>query len=175
MQGTWEGVMEKKDLAINEVTLLAAAFIRWGLGLFILGLIMGYAPLVYYLQRAIEGPIGVPLKNLTLWLGCPYAVQIGALGMIAIGAVYGLFPADKLEAESRDYTALWLCVGGLIAILIAGYVGYFVLNTISLSATQPAREAVWIYALSFSAAAYLIGVALAYASILQITYYRPER
>ena len=167
--------MAKKDLAINEVTLLAAAFIRWGLGLFILGLIMGYAPLVHYLQRAIEGPIGVPLENLTLWLGCPYAVQIGALSMIAIGAVYGLFPADKLEAESRDYTALWLCVGGLIAIVIAGYVGYFVLNTISLSGTQPARETVWIYALSFSAAAYLIGVALAYASILQITYYKPER
>ncbi|HUU67771.1 MAG TPA: hypothetical protein VMW57_10925 [Methyloceanibacter sp.] len=168
--------MAKKDANISEVTLLAAAFVRWGLGLFLLGLIMGYAPLVHYLQSTLEGHVGVPLANLTLWLGCPYAVQIGALGMIAIGAVYGLFPADELEAERRDYTALWLCIGGLIAILITGYVGYFVLNTIwrALLGTQPARETVWLYALSLSAATYLIGVALAYVSIVQITYYKAK-
>ena len=40
-------------------------------------------------------------QNAALWLASPYAVQIGALGMVAIGAVYGLLPADKLEAESR--------------------------------------------------------------------------
>jgi len=168
--------MTKKDRAINEVTLLAAAFVRWGLGLFILGLIMGYAPLVHSLQRAVEGPFGMPLENLTLWLGCPLAVQIGALGMIVIGAVFGLFPADELEAETRDYTALWLCIGGLIAIAVVGYAGYFVLNTLSrsLPGTQPARETVWLYALSFSAAAYLIGVALAYVSIVQITSYKAK-
>ena len=44
--------MAKKDLEIDEVTLLAAAFVRWGLGLFILGLIMGYPPLIHYLQGA---------------------------------------------------------------------------------------------------------------------------
>jgi uncharacterized membrane protein len=165
--------MTNKNLGISEVTLLAATFIRWGLGLFILGLIMGYAPLVHYLQSAIEGNIGASLENLTLWLGCPHAVQIGGLGMIAIGAVYGLFPADKLEAETRDYTALWLCVGGLIAIAIIGYIGFFVLNAIwrSLPSSQPARETVWLFGLGLSAATYLIGVALAYMSILHITNY----
>jgi len=168
--------MAKKDLAMNEVTLLAAAFVRWGLALFILGLIMGYPPLVHFLQRAVEGPIGTSLANVTLWLGCSQAVQIGALGMIAIGAVFGLFPADELEAETRDYTALWLCVGGLLAIAIVGYVGYFVLNATgpSLPGTRPARETVWLYAVSFSAAAYLIGVALAFVSIVQITSYKSE-
>jgi uncharacterized membrane protein len=167
--------MAKKDLAINEVTLLAAAFIRWGLGLFILGLIMGYAPLVHFLQRAVADPAGPPLENLTLWLDCPYAVQIGALGMIAIGAVFGLFPADELETETRDYTALWLCVCGLIAIAIAGSAGYFVSNAIwRLSDTQAARETVWLYALSVSAAVYMTGIALAYVSIVQITYYRAK-
>jgi hypothetical protein len=34
--------MAKKD--INEVTLLAASFIRWGLGLFVFGLTIGYRP-----------------------------------------------------------------------------------------------------------------------------------
>ncbi len=168
--------MAKKDLEIDEVTLLAAAFVRWGLGLFILGLIMGYPPLIHYLQGAAESPIGAPLENLTLWLGCPYAVQIGALGMVAIGAVYGLFPADELEAESRDYIALWLCIGGLITILITGYVGYFILNTIgrSLLSSQLARETVWFCALSVSAAAYVIGVALAYMSIVQVTHYKDK-
>lgn len=169
--------MAKNGLDVNEVTLLAAAFIRWGLGLFILGLIMGYAPVVHYLQNALEVRTGSPLENLTLWLGCPYAVQIGALGMIAIGAIYGLFPADELEAETRDYMALWLCSGGLIAIAVIGYGGYFALNTVSRFAfgAQPARETVWLYALSFSAAAYMIGVALAYVSILELTSIKTKR
>jgi len=168
--------MADKD-RINEVTLLAAAFIRWGLGLFILGLIMGYAPLVHYLQGGIEGRIGVPLSSLTLWLGCPYAVQVGGLGMVAIGAVFGLFPADELETETRDYTALWLCVAGLVAITVTGYVGYFILNAVwrSIFGTELARETVWLFALGLSAATYLIGVALAYASILHITHYRAKR
>jgi len=46
--------MAEKDA--NEVTLLAASFIRWGLGMFVLGLIIGYPPLVHYLQMALQGP-----------------------------------------------------------------------------------------------------------------------
>lgn len=166
--------MAKKDL--NEVTLLAASFIRWGLGLFVLGLIIGYPPLVHYLQMALQGPNWMTSANVTLWLGCPYAVQIGALGMVAIGAVYGLFPADELEAEARDYTALWLCVVGLLAVVIVGFVGYLVLNKLSwlLPSTFATRDKGWLYALSASAAAYVIGVALAYASIMQITYYKAD-
>jgi hypothetical protein len=164
--------MAKKE--INEVTLLAASFIRWGLGLFVLGLIIGYPPLVRYLQMGLQGPNWMASENVTLWLGCPYAVQIGALGMVAIGAVYGLFPADELEAESRDYTALWLCIVSLLAITIIGFVGYLVLNNISwsLPATFAARDKGWLYALSASAAAYVIGVVLAYTSIMYITYYK---
>jgi magnesium-transporting ATPase (P-type) len=167
--------MAKKD--INEVTLLAASFIRWGLGLFVLGLIIGYPPLVHYLQKALQGPNWMTSANVTLWLGCPYAVQIGALGMVAIGAVFGLFPADELEAEARDYTALWLCVVSLLAVAIIGFVGYLVLNNLSwsLPGTFAARDKGWLYALAASTAAYVIGVALAYASIMQITYYKAER
>jgi hypothetical protein len=166
--------MAKKD--VNEVTLLAASFIRWGLGFLILGLIMGYPPLFRYLQAALQGPNWIASENVTLWLGCPYAVQIGALGMVAIGAVYGLFPAEELEAETRDYTAFWLCVVSILAIAIVGYAGYFVLNTISWSSlgTYSARQTGWLYALSASAAAYVIGVALAYASIMHITYYKAD-
>jgi len=120
--------MERKNPKINEVSLLGVAFIRWGLGLFIFGLIIGYSPLVHYLHGVLERMGETTLQNAALWLASPYAVQIGALGMVAIGAVYGLLPADKLEAESRDYTALWLCVTGLAAIFVTGYLGYFILN-----------------------------------------------
>ena len=166
--------MANKD--INEVTLLAVSFIRWGLGLFILGLIMGLPPLFRALQTSLQGPNWLQLENVTLWLGCPYAVQIGALGMIAIGAVYGLFPADELEAETRDYVAFWLCVVSLLSIAIVGYAGYFVLNALDLSlpGTHSGRETGWLYGLGISAAAYVIGVALAYASIVDVTFNTPE-
>ena len=166
--------MAKKD--VNEVTLLAASFIRWGLGLFILGLIMGLPPLFRFLQTSLQGPNWMQLENVTLWLGCPYAVQIGALGMIAIGAVYGLFPADELEAESRDYAAFWLCVVSLLAVAVVGYAGYVALNVLDLSlpGTHSARETGWLYGLSISTAAYVIGVALAFASIMDIAYYKAD-
>lgn len=168
---------EDIDEDINEVTLLSAAFVRWGLGLFIFSLIIGYGPLVQYLHQTLESRGGAPLENLVLWAGCPAAMQIGALGMIAIGAVFGLFPAEELEAETRDYVALWLCVGGLIVVFLTGYVGYYVLNTIwqtSLGA-QPAREKAWLLVYSIGAGAYIIGVVLTYLSIWDLIRYRPNK
>jgi hypothetical protein len=168
---------EDIDEDINEATLLSAAFVRWGLGLFIFSLIIGYGPLVHYLHQALEGRGGAPLENLVLWAGCPTTMQIGALGMIAIGAVFGLFPAEELETEMRDYVALWLCVGGLIAVFLAGYVGYYALNTIlqTLLDTQPTREKAWLLVYSISAGAYLIGVALTYLSIWDLIRYKAKR
>ncbi len=161
---------------INEVTLLSSAFVRWGLGLFIFSLIIGYGPLVHFVHETLESRGGAPLENLALWLGCPTAMQIGALGMIAIGAVFGLLPADELEAETRDYAALWLCVGGLMAVFVTGYVGYYVLNTVwqTLLGTQPARENAWLLVYGISTGAYLIGVALAYFSILDLAHDEPK-
>jgi len=69
-----------------------------------------------------------------------------------------------------------LCVVGLLAVVIVGFVGYLVLNKLSwfLPSTFAARDKGWLYALSASAAAYVIGVALAYTSIMQITYYKAD-
>ena len=72
--------MERKNPQINEVSLLGVAFIRWGLGLFIFGLIIGYSPLVHYLHGVLERMGETTLQNAALWLASPYAVQIGALG-----------------------------------------------------------------------------------------------
>jgi len=163
--------MARKNPSIDDVTVLSAAFIRWGLGLFIFSLIAGYGPFVHFLFGALDGYGGPPFKDVVLWLGSPLAAQIGALGMVAIGAVYGLLPADKLDVELRDYAALWLCVIGLIAIVVVGYLGYYALNTIGRSfyEGQRVRENVWLIGLGLSGAIYVVGVALAYISILHVT------
>ena len=75
--------MARNNPRINEVTLLSAAFIRWGLGLFIFGLIIGYSPLVHYLHGVLEKMGETTLQNAALWLASPYAVQIGGLGQPA--------------------------------------------------------------------------------------------
>jgi hypothetical protein len=171
--------MATEHLRTNEVTLLSVGFIRWGLGLFIFGLIVGYAPLMHYLHRSLVEMGETSLPNAALWLASPYAVQIGALGMVSIGAVYGLLPATKLEAESRDYTALWLCVTGLAAIFTTGYLGYFVLNTIWRNyynrPPSSGEENIVLIAVGLSAVLYLVGVALAYLSILNVTSYKVRR
>ena len=119
---------------VNEVTMIGAKFIHWGLALFIFGLVIGYGPLAHYLHGAFEETGEAFLKNMTLWFGCPwtlavYTVQVGSLGMVAIGCVYLNLPTDELEAEQRDLAALWLCAAGLIAIFLTGYIGYFVVRT----------------------------------------------
>jgi hypothetical protein len=93
--------MATKHPRINEVTLLSTAFIRWGLGLFIFGLIVGYAPLMHYLHSALVKMGEKSLPNAALWLGSPYAVQIGALGMVSIGAVYALSLRLSLATTGR--------------------------------------------------------------------------
>ena len=90
----------------NEAKILGAKFVRSGLELFIFGLILGYGPLAHYLHGAFEDTGEAFLKNMTLWFACPwtlatYTVQVGALGMVAIGAVYWLLPADNVDIERR--------------------------------------------------------------------------
>ncbi len=175
--------MAKQLPRVNEATILGAKFIRWGLGLFIFGLVIGYGPLLHYLHGALEETGEAFLKNVTLWFACPwtlatYTVQVGALGMVAIGAVYWLLPADKVDIERLDHAALWLCVAGLIAIFLTGYVGYFVVNAIWPSfyyTPVAAGKNVWLIAQGFSIALYLIGVVLAYLSIRHVTEFQLAR
>ena len=53
---------------------VGAKHIRWGLGLFIFGLVVGYIPLAHYMHGSFE-PVGEAfLKNVTLWWGCAFTV-----------------------------------------------------------------------------------------------------
>jgi hypothetical protein len=173
----------RQKKTVNEVTMLGTQFIRWGLGLFIFGLIIGYGPLAHYLHGALEQVGPSFLQNVTLWFGCPwtlsvYTVQVGSLGMVVIGFVYLHLPTDDLEAEQRDLAAFWFCVAGLIAVFLTGYVGYFVVNAIWPSfyyVPIKAGKNVWLIAQGLSILLYLIGVVLAYLSICHVTQFGLER
>ena len=175
--------MTRQIKTVNEVTFIGSKFIHWGLGFFIFGLIIGYGPLAHYLHGALEQVGPAFLQNVTLWFGCPwtlsvYTVQVGSLGMVAIGCVYLHLPTDDLEVEQRDLAALWLCAAGLTAVFLTGYVGYFVVNAIWPSFYYvPIRigKNVWLIAQGLSILLYLIGVVLAYMSIRHVTEFQVER
>jgi hypothetical protein len=168
-------VMAKKSVTIDDTTILGVRFVRWGLGFFIFGLIFGFGLLGYYFHGTIES--AMLKEGGAQWLNYPwtfgtYVLQVGGLGMVAIGAVYWLLPGDKLETESMDHTALWLCIAGLVATFLTSYVGYFVANAIwpsffYESLTQGMNA--WIMSQAVSVALYLFGVVLAFFSIRHVT------
>jgi hypothetical protein len=74
-------------------------YIRWGLGLFIFGLVIGYGPWLHYMHGALEEVQPTFLKNVTLWFGCPwtlptYVAQLGGLSMVVVGLCYLAFARD---------------------------------------------------------------------------------
>lgn len=173
--------MAKPGVPVDETTILGVRFIRWGLGLFIFGLIFGFGLLGYYFHGTVES--NMLSGSEAQWLNYPwtlatYILQVGGLGMVAIGVIYWLLPGAKLELESVDYTALWLCVVGLIATFLTSYIGYFVTNAIWPSFFyKPVTRGMnaWIVSQAVSVALYLCGVVLAFFSIRYVTGTRIHR
>ena len=78
---------------------VGATYIRWGLGLFVFGLVSGFIPLAHYMHGSFEEVHEAFLKNVTLWWGCAftlavYVAQVGSLGMIALGLCYVVLARD---------------------------------------------------------------------------------
>jgi hypothetical protein len=159
-----------------EAGRLGAGFIRWGTGLFIFGLIIGYGPLLHYMHGAVEGDIGPAfLKNLTLWFACPwtlavYFAQIGGIGMIAIGVSFLTFARDgrvsALGTGARR--SLGLCIVGVLAEFLTGYPGYFVVAHFWPNfyyAPIEAGKNVWLALQGVSIAPYVAGVIFAFGPI----------
>jgi hypothetical protein len=115
---------------------LGKHFVRRGLWLFIFGLVIGFGPWAHYMHGAMEEVQPAFLKNVTLWWGCPwtlsvYVTQVGSLAMVLFGLCYlvsGHSTATSVSAGER--MALALCFYGIIAEFIAGYLFYFVVNSI---------------------------------------------
>ena len=118
--------------AVETPTELGAKYIRWGFGLFIFGLVVGFIPLAHYMHGWFEPVEAAFLQRVTLWWGCAftlavYVAQVGSLAMIAIGLCYVVFARDGAltTVTAAERIAPMLCVGGMIAEFVAGVAGYY--------------------------------------------------
>ena len=149
--------------------------IRWGLGLFIFGLVVGYIPLAHYMHGSFETVGEAFLKNVTLWWGCAftlavYVAQVGSLAMIVIGLCYVVFARDGAMTlvTSAERMAPALCAGGIIAEFVAGVAGYYAVAAVWPNFYYtPIRAGIWAW-LGLQAvciAIYVAGIMYAYGGI----------
>jgi hypothetical protein len=98
----------------------ALKFIRWGMGLSVVGLITGYFPLGHYLmQGAIPSCPSAPIHGHTILL------SFG--GMTMFGLVYRALPTWLGSAEAplpSVRTHFWLSTIGVIGVCANGTIGY---------------------------------------------------
>src|SRR5215831_8532131 len=104
-------------------------FMRAGFWLLQLGFLMSFGMVLHYVVGA-QYPTGEQfLKNVTLWYACPWTLSTavvlgGALGMMAVGAIYTILgertPAPRVAG--LEQAALPLCTMALIAMFLTGYV-----------------------------------------------------
>jgi len=154
---------------------VGAQHIRWGFGLFVFGLVIGFIPLAHYMHGSFEEVHQAFLKNVTLWWGCAftlavYVAQVGSLGMIALGLCYVVLARDgaMTAVTSAERMAPALCAGGILAEFLAGVVGYY-----AVAAVWPnfyytpvtAGKVTWLGLQAVCIAIYVAGVAYAYGGI----------
>jgi hypothetical protein len=154
---------------------VGAKYIRWGLGLFVFGLVSGFIPLAHYMHGSFEEVHEAFLKNVTLWWGCAftlavYVAQVGSLGMIALGLCYVVLARDgaMTAVTSAERMAPALCAGGILAGFLAGVVGYY-----AVAAVWPnfyytpvtAGKVTWLGLQAVCIAIYVAGVVCAYRGI----------
>jgi hypothetical protein len=161
----------------NEI---GAKYVRWGLGLFIFGLISGYGPWLHYMHGALEEVHEAFLKNVTLWFGCPwtlpvYVTQLGGLSMVVIGLCYLAFARDgaMTSISGAERIGPSLCATGIIAEFVFGFPLYFAVNAIWPNFYYTPIEAgkwTWLGIQGACILIYLIGVVCAYGGIKQATH-----
>ena len=154
---------------------IGGRFIRSGFWMLFLGMVMSFGMILHYVAN-ISPPIGPEfLKTILLWYACPWTLSTavvlgGALGMIAIGAVYAILGrmASAVRVEGLEKYALSLCTFALIAIFLTGFVGYFAVDRIwphfYYNAIKDGKN-VWLLMQLACMVAYAIGVLLAFNGI----------
>ncbi|HXY14772.1 MAG TPA: hypothetical protein VEI01_25620 [Terriglobales bacterium] len=161
----------------NRVVQIGTRFIRWGLGLLVFGIFIGFGIIGHYLIGANHDTGEMFMKNVTLWFACPwtlsvYAVQAGSLGMIVIGIMYLVLGRSFPSTEQTGPASLWLCVAGLIAVFLTGYVGYFVVDRIWPAyyyTPVAAGKNTWLIAQALSIALYWLGLLRVSQNVWKIT------
>jgi len=153
---------------------------RAGFWLLQLGFLMSFGMVLHYVVGA-QYPTGEQfLKNVTLWYACPWTLSTavvlgGALGMMAIGAIYAILgkQTQAPQVEGMEKAALPLCTIALIAIFLTGYVGYFVVDawwpTFYYAPLTDGKN-VWLYMQLACMALYAVGVCIAFNGLRRASY-----
>jgi len=159
---------------------VGAKFVRWGLGLFVFGLVTGYGPWLHYMHGALEEVHEAFLKNVTLWFGCPwtlpvYVTQLGGLGMIAFGLCYIVFARDgaMVSVTNADRAAPTLCAVGIVTEFAFGFPLYFAVNAVWPNfyyTPISAGKWTWLGVQGVCIAIYVTGAMCAYGGIKRATH-----
>lgn len=147
----------------------AYKYIKWGMGFFVFGLLVGFGVLIHYLNGSDYPTTTDFLSNITLWFGSPLVLssgylQVGGLAMAIVGVIKlikakcccgngcgscGNTTSGHVHTSNcppncgsgstyyaegsyrhRSSVSLILCVVGLIALFIVGWIGYFIIDAI---------------------------------------------
>jgi hypothetical protein len=102
----------------------ALRFIRWGMGLTMLGLVTGYFPLGHYLMKdALPSCPTAPVHG--------HTILLSFVGMTMFGLAYRALPAWMSETEpplTLVRSHFWLTVVGVIGVCLNGTIGYELLG-----------------------------------------------
>src|SRR5689334_21093519 len=146
---------------------LGARFAKWGLGLFVFGLVLTFGVIGHYCVGASADVGELFTRNVTLWWACPWTlsvaiVQGGGLGMVALGLTL-MVAGRTARDEVGSPLALQLCIVGLLGVFAVGYPGYFVFNSIWPSfyySPVAAGKNAWLLAQAFFIGVYFVGAVL---------------
>jgi len=160
-------------------------YIRWGLGLFIFGLVIGYGPWLHYMHGALEEVHEAFLKNVTLWFGCPwtlpvYVTQLGGLSMVVIGLCYLAFVRNGAMASISGAERMGpaLCAAGIITEFVFGFPLYFAVNAVWPNFYYTPIQAgkwTWLGTQGACILVYVIGVFCAYGGIKRASHVLESR
>jgi len=162
---------------VKTTTEIGIGFVHWGLGLLVFGIFIGFGIIGHYIVGAQYATGEMFMHNVTLWFACPwtlsvYAVQAGSVGMIVVGALYLALGRESLVPAGSGKASLWLCVAGLIAVFLTGYVGYFVVDRIWPTfyyTPIAAGKNAWLAAQTFSIGLYWVGMIGVLLNVRRIT------
>jgi hypothetical protein len=156
----------------NNMT-TGARFTKWGLGLFIFGIFLNLGPIGHYCIGANHDNGATFMHNITLWWGCPWTlsvffVQIGGLGMLALGLTQLFIDrSSPVSAPTGNYLAFLLCVMGVLGVFLVGFPGYFVYDRIWPSfyyLPVPTGKNAWLLGQGLFILVYLCGAVMAFDS-----------
>lgn len=102
----------------------ALKFLRWGMGLGIVGLITGYFPLAHYLMKdSLPSCPAAPVHG--------HTILLSFVGMVLFGLIYRAIP-DWMNGGEPPLGLIrahfWLAVTGTLGVALNGTIGYEILT-----------------------------------------------